>query len=99
MSSTLIGLIVALVHLGIIRMPLFGIANLLPALDPTELMREIFRYAARIVSVIAITMLTFVLFNALIDRVTLGRRMRGYVVLAVLIITTMMLIDLTNFCD
>jgi hypothetical protein len=49
MSSTLIDLIVALVHLGIIRMPLFGIANLLPALDPTELMREIFRYAVRIV--------------------------------------------------
>lgn len=55
MSSTLIDLIVALVHLGIIRMALFGIANLLRALDPTELMREIFRYAARIVSVIAIT--------------------------------------------
>ena len=63
------------------------------------MMREILDYGARIVSVILITIMTFVFFTALIDRMTIETRMRGYVVFIVLIITTMMLIDLTNLGD
>jgi hypothetical protein len=96
---SLSGLIIALVDLGIILIALFGTANLFLAPEHIELMRGILGYAARIVSVIAITVLTFVLFNALIDRMAFEAPMRGYVVFIVLIIATMMIIDLTNLSD
>jgi hypothetical protein len=96
---SLSGLILALVDLGIILIALFGMASLFLAPEHMGLMREVLGYAARIVSVIAITVLTFVLFNALIDRMAFEAPMRGYVVFIVLIIVTMMIIDLTNLSD
>jgi hypothetical protein len=92
-------LTIALVDLGIVLIVLFGTANLFLAPEHMALMTEILGYAARIVSVIAITVLTFVLFNALIDRMAFEAPMRGYVVFIVLIIATMMVIDLTNLSD
>ena len=96
---SLSGLIIALVDVGIVLIAVFGTANLFLAPEHMELMKEILGYAARIVSVIVITVLTFVLFTALIERMTFETRMRGYVVFIVLIITTMMIIDLTNLSD
>jgi hypothetical protein len=93
------GILVALVDLGIILIAMFGVASLFLAPEHLDLVREILGYGARIVSVVVITILTFLLFNALIDRMTSETRMRGYVTFIVLIITTMMVIDLTNLSN
>jgi hypothetical protein len=93
---SLSGVLVALVDLGIILIAVFGIASLFLAPEHLDLVGEILGYGTRIVSVVVITILTFLLFNALIDRMTSETRMRGYVTFIILIITTMMAIDLTN---
>lgn len=96
---SLIGLIILLIDIGIILIALFGLADFFLVPQQMELVKEILGYISRIIGVIAITILTFVMFNILIEKVTLENKMRGYVMFILLILITMMVFDLANLSD
>jgi MFS family permease len=93
---SLSSLIIILIDVGIFLIALFMIAELF--LDPkqTQLMTEIFGYAGRIFSIVGVTIFAFIMFNILINRMVIETRMRGYIVLILLILLTVMIIDLTS---
>jgi hypothetical protein len=92
-------LIVALADVGLILLALFGIADLFLEPQGTVLLREALGYGARVVSVIAAVIFTFVIFSVLIVRVRIESRMRGYVIFILLILITAMILDLTALSD
>lgn len=91
--------IIILIDIGIMFIALFGIASLFLNPQQMELVKEIIRYGARIISVIAITILTFTMFSALIERMSVETRMRGYIIFILLILVTIMVIDLTALSE
>jgi hypothetical protein len=97
LSFPLSTLIIILIDAGIVLIALFGIAGLILSPQQIELMKEILNYAARVISVIAVTILVFIMFNMVIERMSIETRMRGYVIFILLILVTMMIIDLTAF--
>jgi hypothetical protein len=92
-------LIVALADAGVILLALFSIADLFLEPQGTLLLREALGYGARVVSVIAAVIFTFVIFSVLIVRVRIESRMRGYVIFILLILITAMILDLTALSD
>lgn len=92
-------LIILLIDVGIILIALFGLANILLEPVQMEFIGEILGYAMRILSVIAVTILIFFMFNMLIGKVTVETRIRGYIMFILLILITMMIFDLTNLSD
>lgn len=89
-------LIITIIDVGIILITLFGSANFFLEPNQLELMRGILEYAARIISVLGVTIFTFLIFNVLIERIKIETRMRGYIIFILLILLTIMIIDLTN---
>lgn len=89
-------LIITIIDIGIILITLFGSANFFLEPNQLELMRGILEYAARIISVLGVTIFTFLIFNVLIERIKIETRMRGYIIFILLILLTIMVIDLTN---
>ncbi|WP_455367636.1 mechanosensitive ion channel family protein [[Eubacterium] cellulosolvens] len=89
-------LIIAIIDVGIILIVLFGSANFFLEPNQLELMRGILEYATRIISVLGVTIFTFLIFNVLIERIKIETRMRGYIIFILLILLTIMVIDLTN---
>lgn len=88
-------IIILLMDVGVALMALFGIAGLFLTPQQMELAKGMLGYGARIISVVVVTILTFMMFNALVDRIRVETRMRGYMLLILLIIVTVMIIDLT----
>ncbi len=99
---SLSNLIIALIDIGIFLIAIFGIANFYLEAKYMEVMREAFGYGARIASVIAVTIFTFMMFNLFMEKMLVYHRkaktevrMRGYVIFILLVIITTMIIDLT----
>ena len=92
---SLSNLIIILIDVGIILIAIFGLSNIFFDPSQMELIRGIFEYALRILSIIAVTILWFMMFNLLIERVSTESRLRGYILFILLIIVTMMIVDLT----
>jgi len=92
---SLSNLIIILIDAGIILIAIFGLSNIFFDPSQMELIRGIFEYALRILSIIAVTILWFMMFDLLIERVSTESRLRGYILFILLIIVTMMIVDLT----
>jgi hypothetical protein len=92
---SLSNLIIILIDAGILLIAIFGLSNIFFDPSQMELIRGIFEYAFRILSIIAVTILWFMMFDLLIERVSTDFRLRGYVLFILLIIVTMMIVDLT----
>ncbi len=92
---SLSNLIIILLDAGILLIAIFGLSNIFFDPSQMELIRGIFEYALRILSIIAVTILWFMMFNLLIERVSTESRLRGYILFILLIIVTMMIVDLT----
>ncbi|WP_455367614.1 mechanosensitive ion channel family protein [[Eubacterium] cellulosolvens] len=89
-------MIITIIDIGIILIALFGSADFFLGPNQLELMRGVLGYAARVISVLGVTIFTFLLFNVLIERIKIETRMRGYIIFILLILLTIMIIDLTN---
>ena len=92
-------LIILLIDVGIILIAIFSLANIFLEPAQMEFIREVLGYGLRILSVVAVTILVFFMFNILIGRVTFETRLRGYIMFILLILITMMVFDLTNLSD
>jgi len=92
-------LIVFFADLGIILIFLYSMVHLFLGPQYLNLMTEGVQYGARIVSIVAIALILFAIFNIVISRVKVETRLRSYALFIVLLLITAMLIDVTALSD
>ncbi len=92
---SLSNLIIILIDIGILLIALFGLASIFFTPSQMDLIKNIFDYSSKILSIISVTILWFFMFNLLIERVSIESRLRGYILFILLIIMTIMIVDLT----
>lgn len=92
-------LIVYLANFGIFLVAIFAIANLFLKPQQMELVTGTFVYVARIVSIIAVTLIVFALFSVVVEKVRVETRLRGYVLFILLLFVTTMLVDVTALSE
>jgi MFS family permease len=92
-------LIIFFADLGVFLIFLYALVNLFLGPQYLHLMTEGLQYSARIVSIIAIAIILFAIFNTVISRVKVETRLRSYALFIVLLMITAMLIDITALSD
>jgi hypothetical protein len=92
-------LIIFFADLGVVLIFLYTIVNLFLGPQYLHLMTEGLQYGARVVSIIAIAIILFAIFNTVISRVKVETRLRSYALFIVLLLITAMLIDITALSD
>jgi hypothetical protein len=88
-------IILFLTNIGIGLVAFYAIVNLFVEPPYIQVINDGFFYAARIISIVAISIILLAIFNTLIGRIRVENRLRSYALLIVLLLITAMLIDLT----
>ena len=89
-------LIIILIDIGILLIGLFVIVDFFLGPTQTALVNTALEFTGRLFSIIGVTILAFVIFTMLINRMTMQTRMKSYIILIILILLTVMIIDLTS---
>lgn len=92
-------LIIFFADLGILLIFFYALVNLFLGPQYLHLITEGLQYSARVVSIIAIAIILFAIFNTVISRVKVETRLRSYALFIVLLLITAMLIDVTALSD
>jgi hypothetical protein len=92
-------LVIFFADLGIILIFLYSMVNLFLGEQYLHLMAEGFQYGARIISIVAIAIILFAIFNMVISKVKVETRLRSYALFIVLLLITAMLVDVTALSD
>lgn len=87
--------IIVLINVGIFLVAVFGISALFLAPEHMLVVREGLLYALRILSIVVVTVVILMMLSAVIERVRIETRMRGYAFFVIFLIVTTMLIDIT----
>ena len=93
------GLIVILADLGVALIAVYSLTDLLLGPQYMKLVNDALAYAARIVSVVFLTVFVLVVFNALIRRVKVEGGLKSYAYFIVLLLVTAMLVDVTALSE
>jgi len=91
--------IIWVADLGIALIALYGIVNIFLGAQYIQLFTEGIYYGARVLSIIALTLIIFTLFNTAIEKVRVETRLKGYMFFIVLLLVTAMLVDITALSD
>jgi len=92
-------LIIILADLGVALIAVYSLTDLLFGPQYMKLVNDALAYAARIVSVVFLTVFVLVVFNALIRRVKVEGGLRSYAYFIVLLLVTAMLVDVTALSE
>jgi len=92
-------LIVWIADLGIALISFYGLVNLFLGAEYIHLFTEGVYYGARLLSIIALTLIIFALFNSFIEKVKVETRLKGYMFFILLFLVTAMLVDVTALSD
>ncbi len=92
-------LIIFLTNLGIVLVAFYAVVNLFVEPQYLQIINDGFYYGARIISIVAISIILLAIFNMLIGRIRVENRLRSYAMLIVLLLITAMLVDLTALSD
>jgi hypothetical protein len=92
-------LIIFFADLGVALIFLNTVVNLFLGPQYLHLMTEGLQYSARILSIIAIAIILFAVFNTVMSKVKVETRLRSYALFIVLLLITAMLIDVTALSD
>jgi MFS family permease len=92
-------LIIFFADLGIVLIFLYSMVHLFLGAQYLSLMSEGLQYGARIISIVAIALILFAIFNTVISRVKVETRLRSYALFIVLLLITAMLVDITALSD
>lgn len=96
---SLSNVIIWVADLGIALIAIYGIVNLFLGTLYTQLFTEGLYYGARVLSIIALTLVIFTLFNTAIEKVKVETRLKGYMFFIILLLVTAMLVDITALSD
>ncbi len=91
-------LIVVFLNLGLALLATYSLASIL---FPTYLhiLTLIVEYVARIVSVIFVIFFTFILLSAIVEKVKMETKMKGFMLLMTLFITLILIVDVTAISE
>ncbi len=92
-------LIILFADLGVALVAFYAIVSLFVEEQYLQIINDGLYYGARIVSIVAISIILLAIFNMLIGRIRVENRLRSYAMLIVLLLITAMLIDLTALSD
>ena len=93
------GIVMALLYIGISLAVIYGLINIFLGKEYIELANSLIIYGARIISVVIITLLLFTAFSAIIERIKVESRLKGYLFFVMMLLLTAMLIDVTALSD
>jgi len=91
--------IVWIADLGIALISFYSLVNLFLGAQYTHLFAEAVYYGARLLSIVALTIVIFALFNSVIEKMKVETRLKGYMFFILLFLVTAMLIDVTALSD
>ncbi len=95
---SLTNLILALINVGIALLALYSIVlTLFPGQVHT--LNMVLNYAARVVSVVFLIVFVFLAFNAIIHRIKMEAKLRGFIFLLSFFITIVLILDITSISD
>ncbi len=97
-AFSLINLIIVLLNIGIALLAVYTIVSIL---FPTsiEIVTTSLGYIARIASVIFLITFTFIMLDAVIERIRMEAKMRGFMFLMIFFITLVLIIDVTALSE
>ncbi len=95
---SLTNLIIALINVGIALLALYSIVlTLFPGQVHT--LNTVLNYTARVVSVVFLIVFVFLAFNAIILRIRMEAKLRGFIFLLSFFITIVLILDITSISD
>ncbi len=95
---SLTNLVIALMDVGIALLALYSIVLMLfPGQIHT--LNTVLNYAARVVSVVFLIVFVFLAFNAIILRIRMEAKLRGFIFLLSFFITIVLILDITSISD
>ena len=92
-------IVMGLLYLGVALAIIFGLINVFLGEQFIELANSIVVYGARIISVVLVTLILFTAFSAIIERIRIESRLKGYLLFIVMLLLTAMLIDITALSE
>ena len=91
--------VLGLLYLGIALTVVYGMINLFLGEAYIEIANSILIYGARLMSVIALAIILFTAFSAIIEKIRVESRMKGYLFFIIMLLLTAMLIDVTALSE
>lgn len=85
--------------LGIALISSYTLVNIFLGVQYTHLFAEAVYYGARLLSIVALTIVIFVLFNNVVEKIKVETRLKGYMFFILLFLVTAMLIDVTALSE
>ncbi len=86
--SILLGVAIAILDAHVIAATLFP--------NAISIVESVSRYIARIVSVVFLVIFTFIVIDAVVEKLRMERGLRGFMTLLTFLITTILIIDVTS---
>jgi len=93
------GIVMGLLYLGIGLAAIYGLISVFLGEQYLELASSLTMYGARIISVVVIALLLFTAFSAIIERIRVESRLKGYLFFVIMLLLTAMLIDVTALSE
>lgn len=92
-------IVMALLYIAIALAAVYGLINIFLGERYLELASSLILYGARIISVIVLALLLFTAFSAIIEKIRVESRLKGYLFFIVMLLLTAMLIDITALSE
>lgn len=92
-------IVIALLYIAVILAAIYGLINIFLGEAYIEFASTTILYGARVVSVIIMALLLFITFSALIERIRMESRLKGYLFFIIMLLLTAMLIDVTALSE
>jgi len=92
-------IILSLLYIGVALALIYGFINLFLGEAYIEIATSVMIYGARVISVIVLAILLFTASSAVIEKIKVESRMKGYLFFIVMLLLTAMLIDITALSE
>ena len=92
-------IILSLLYIGVVLVLIYGFINLFLGEAYIETATSVMIYGARVISVIVLAILLFTASSAVIEKIRVESRMKGYLFFIVMLLLTAMLIDVTALSE
>ena len=96
---SLTGLVLAIFYVAVGLSALYGVVNILLGEPYVELANSLLTYGARLLSVIALTLIFFAIFASFVERMKTESTYKTYMFFVVILLIVAMLIDVTPLSD
>jgi len=92
-------IVMVLLYVGAVLAAVYALINIFFGREYVALASSLTLYGARVISVVVMALVLFTAFSAIIERIRVESRLRGYLFFIVMLLLTAMLIDITALSD